>query len=461
MLAMDLQLIAQVCSGVLFGDNRQITSLSTDSRHIAPQELFVALKGDRFDGHRYVEQVAREGAGAALLSEANPALGIPYVLVSDTRLALGQIARWQREQFTGPVAAITGSNGKTTVKEMLSAILNAQYCVLHTQGNFNNDIGLPLTLLRLTENHQAMVLELGANHPHEIRYTTEIANPQVALVNNVGDAHIEGFGSRDGVAQEKSAIFTQLGEQGCAVFESDSPYRELFKQRAHGAKCLTFGLGENSDIRASELFCHQDGCYQFLLTDGVEETFIRLQVPGEHNVKNACAAAAMALQMGVPLMTIAKQLNAFSGVSGRLRRLTLSENITLFDDSYNANPNSFLAAMQVLNDVEGYAALVAGDMGELGEHSLAAHRKIGEQAHQFGIMLLATGEQMAEAVEAAGENAEYFADQQALAKVLLQRLHQLKAQGKKATVIVKGSRSSQMEKTVQFIQQNFNRVHQC
>ncbi|MFM2478038.1 UDP-N-acetylmuramoyl-tripeptide--D-alanyl-D-alanine ligase [Celerinatantimonas sp. MCCC 1A17872] len=460
MLTMNLSDIALVCQGQLIGDDQPISSICTDSRHIAPEELFIALVGDHFDGHHYLQQVAQCGAGAALVSQ-DIELDIPIVRVKDTRIALGQIAAWQRQQFTGPVAAITGSNGKTTVKEMLSAILNLKYNVLFTQGNFNNDIGLPLTLLRLNEEHQAMVLELGANHPGEITYTANIAKADVALVNNVGDAHIEGFGSRDGVANEKSEIFAALDEQGCAVFESDSPYLNLFKQKTDKARSVSFGLSQTADVWAEDAKCLSDGCYQFNLCCGVESALVKLKTPGLHNVKNGCAASAMALQMGMSVDECAKALSEFSGVSGRLRRLKLSEHITLFDDTYNANPNSFNAALDVLCSRDSFAMLVAGDMGELGEQSKSAHQALGEQAKARHIELIATGAQMKYAAQSAGDYGLYYDDQQSLAKALLARLHELDAHHSNALVVVKGSRSSQMEKTVQFIQQNFNKVHQC
>ncbi|CAG9297971.1 UDP-N-acetylmuramoyl-tripeptide--D-alanyl-D-alanine ligase [Celerinatantimonas diazotrophica] len=460
MLMMHLSDIASVCQGQLIGEDQPIRSICTDSRHIAPEELFIALVGDRFDGHHYLQQVAQCGAGAVLVSQ-NVELDIPVIRVQDTRLALGQIAAFQRQQFSGPVAAITGSNGKTTVKEMLSAILALKYNVLYTQGNFNNDIGLPLTLLRLNEEHQAMVLELGANHPGEITYTANIAQANVALVNNVGDAHIEGFGSRTGVADEKSEIFAALSEQGCAVFESDSPYLSLFKQKASDARCVSFGLEQEADIWASNAQCLSDGCYQFELCSEHHCAWVRLKTPGLHNVKNACASAALALQMGMSLDECAKALSEFAGVSGRLRRLKLSEHITLFDDTYNANPNSFNAALDVLSGRDGFVMLVAGDMGELGEQSQQAHQSLGEQAKARQIELIATGAQMKYAVQGAGDYGHYYDDQPALAKALLERLHMLDAHHAEAMVVVKGSRSSQMEKTVQFIQQNFNKVHQC
>lgn len=460
MLKMNLSDIASVCQGQLIGEDQPISSICTDSRHIAPEELFIALVGDHFDGHQYLQQVAQCGAGAVLVSQPVE-LDIPVIRVQDTRLALGQIAAFQRQQFSGPVAAITGSNGKTTVKEMLSAILALKYDVLFTQGNFNNDIGLPLTLLRLNEAHQAMVLELGANHPGEITYTANIAQANVALVNNVGDAHIEGFGSREGVADEKSEIFAALREQGCAVFESDSPYLTLFKQKAGEARCVSFGLEQDADVWARNTQCLRDGCYQFELCSENGCAEVRLKTPGLHNVKNACASTAMALQMGMTLAECAKALSEFAGVSGRLRRLKLSEYITLFDDSYNANPNSFNAALDVLSGRDGFAMLVAGDMGELGTQSKRAHQTLGEQAKARHIELIATGPQMKYATQSAGDYGQYHDDQISLAKALLARLHTLEAHHSEAVVVVKGSRSSQMEKTVQFIQQNFNKVHQC
>ncbi|MFM2484817.1 UDP-N-acetylmuramoyl-tripeptide--D-alanyl-D-alanine ligase [Celerinatantimonas yamalensis] len=460
MLTLLLSQIAQICQGTVHGNDCQISSFSTDSRHIAPEELFVALKGERFDGHHYLPQAVANGAGAALVSLPIESK-LSYVLVDDTRIALGQIASWQRQQFQGPVAAITGSNGKTTVKEMLSFILASHYQVLFTQGNFNNDIGLPLTLLRLQPHYQAMVLELGANHAGEIAYTAKIAHPNVALVNNVGDAHIEGFGSRDGVAHEKSEILAALQGQGCAVFESDSPYQTLFRQKAGTSQCVTFGLDDSADVQAQDCQRLKDGCYQFSLCFAHQSAPVVLKTAGLHNVKNSCAAAAMALQMGVELAVIARQLSEFLGVAGRLRRLKLAESMTLFDDTYNANPASFMAALEVLVQSQGRAILVAGDMGELGEQSLFAHQQLGRAAAKRQIELMATGTWMKQAVATAGHLGQHYPDQPLLAQALLNRLEDIQQQGCECVVVVKGSRASQMENVVQFIQQHFNKVHQC
>lgn len=460
MLTMSLSQVAKICGGELQGDNVSIHSISTDSRQITPEQLFIALTGERFDGHDYVEQSYAQGARAALV-ERRIDCDIAQVVVTDTRLALGKIAAWQRQQFMGAVAAITGSNGKTTVKEMLSAMLRTQFEVLATQGNFNNDIGLPLTLLRLTPEHQAMVLELGANHPGEIRYTAGIARPDVALINNIGDAHIEGFGSRDGVAQAKSEIFEALDEAGCAVFEYDSPYRELFERQAAPAPCLTFGLDAPADVYTEARERLADGCYQFELWYQQSSVAVRLQVPGEHNVKNGCAAAALALKMGLPLNVIGRTLSEFNGVAGRLRRIPLGEYVTVFDDTYNANPSSFKAALDVLCRFPGEALLVAGDMGELGHQAETAHRELGEAIHQRQLRLMATGPLMKHAVNAAGDRGRYFVTQTQLQQSLLELLQQYQQAGHSCCVVIKGSRTSQMDQTVRFLQQQFNRVSQC
>ncbi|MFM2483144.1 UDP-N-acetylmuramoyl-tripeptide--D-alanyl-D-alanine ligase [Celerinatantimonas sp. YJH-8] len=458
MLTMTLAQIAQVCAGEVRGDSVSIHSISTDSRQITPDQLFIALVGEHFDGHNYVQSVYEQGARAVLV-EHWVDIDIAQVRVDDTRIALGKIAAWQRQQFIGTVAAITGSNGKTTVKEMLSAILRTQFDVLATQGNFNNDIGLPLTLLRLTPEHQAIVVELGANHPGEIAYTVGIAKPDVALINNIGDAHIEGFGSRDGVAQAKSEIFTQLDERGSAIFEANSPYQDLFVQRAAPAQCMTFALDAPADVYTQARQRLSDGCYQFELWYQQNSVSVRLQVPGEHSVKNSCAAAAVALQMGISLPVIGRVLSEFSGVAGRLRRLPLSEYVTVFDDTYNANPSSFTAALDVLCRFPGEAILVAGDMGELGELAVSAHRQLGEEIHERQLRLMATGPLMQNAVIAAGERGHYFVTQSQLQRNLLDVLQKCQQAGQPCCVVIKGSRSSQMEQTVRFLQQQFNRVN--
>ncbi|CAG8998695.1 MAG: UDP-N-acetylmuramoyl-tripeptide--D-alanyl-D-alanine ligase [Candidatus Celerinatantimonas neptuna] len=459
MLNMSLSLIAKECQGQLIGDDLMIDSISTDSRQIAPGQLFVALKGERFDGHDYLSHVARLEAGAALVSQEIDET-LSHVQVADTRIALGKIAAWQRSRFSGPVAAITGSNGKTTVKEMLSTILRTAYDVLATQGNFNNDIGLPLTLLRLNERTQAMVLELGANHHGEIAYTAAIAKPNIALVNNVGDAHIEGFGSREGVANEKSEIFAALDGSGTAVFEASSVYSELFRRKAGQTKIVTFGI-EQGDVRVEQLKSLPDGCYTFVLCyDGLRQP-VRLKTPGLHNVRNSCAAAAMALQMGIEFYAIGRALCEFNGVSGRLRRLPLSEWVTVYDDTYNANPNSFRAALDLLSGFSGKTILVAGDMGELGDQSEWAHRQLGTAVAEKHLTLMATGTLMSNAVQMAGRYGEYYLSQEQLQRHLLARLQEYQRHGLCCNVVVKGSRSCEMEHTVQFLQQHFNKVYQC
>lgn len=462
MLSMTLQQIAQATQGVLHhgSETLVIDSVETDSRKVSAPCLFIALKGANFDAHDFCQQTVAAGATALLVERLLP-LDCPQVVVADTRLALGDLARWQRQQFQGPVAAITGSNGKTTVKEMLASIMSQQSHTLATQGNFNNDIGLPLTLLRLEAEHQALVLELGANHIGEIAYTAAISQPTVALVNNVSAAHIEGFGSRDGVAQAKSEIFDPLTKDGIAVFAWDAPDAARFEQQAKPAQCWRFGIdAPQSEFYAQAVELHGVDGARFELVTPQGKVAIRLKVPGEHNVRNACAAAALAMAMGASLALIESGLNCFAGVNGRLNMTTPAPGVTLIDDSYNANPASYEAAIRLLASLPGVSILAAGEMAEMGQEALAAHQRIGQLTEQLGIELLATGGMMRHSVEQAGENAGYFDSKQTLLEVITHRIEQLNPHTP-VNILVKGSRSARMEWVTQQIQNQLTRDTKC
>jgi UDP-N-acetylmuramoyl-tripeptide--D-alanyl-D-alanine ligase len=438
--------------GALRGGDVRFTAVTSDSRRVAPGDLFVALKGPRFDGHDFVAQSRERGAVAAMVAAAwadgGPKVDVPLIVVEDTRLGLGALAAHWRGKFAIPLAAITGSNGKTTVKEMLATILRAtcgEAAVLATEGNLNNDIGLPLTLLRLRDTHRCVVTEMGMNHPGEIAYLTRIAQPTVALINNAQAAHLEGLGSVEAVARAKGEIFQGLSAQGTAVINADDAYAAFWKRLAAAHRILTFGLERDADVSASYVLAPQGS--DLRLNTPAGSIAVHLEVPGKHNVRNALAAVAAALAMQVPLAAIAAGLEGFRGVGGRLQRRSGCCGSTVIDDTYNANPDSMRAAIDVLAGLSGKRVLVMGDMGELGKEAAARHQEIGKVAKAAGIdMLYGLGEMSRCAVEAFGEGARHFDGVDALVAALLPTLDE------KTVVLVKGSRFMRMERVVELLQ---------
>lgn len=423
-------------------------SVGTDSRALEPGQLFVALRGERFDGHDFVAAAAAAGAAAAMVDarwEGTPPL--PLLVVDDTRLALGSLASAWRAHFALPLIGITGSNGKTTVKDMCAAILRAQAgrqgfgeeSVLATQGNLNNDIGLPLTLLGLRDYHRAAVIEMGMNHPGEIAYLTGIARPTVAVVTNAQRAHLQGLGSLVEVAREKGAIYQGLGEAGVAVINADDPHAGLWRELNAGRRRLSFGLEADADVRAR---CELRGLGARLELDTPQGPIgVDLQVAGLHNVSNAAAAAAACLAAGVAPEAVAEGLAAYSGTRGRLQRRTGPKGALILDDSYNANPDSVRAGIDVLAAMPGHTFLVFGDMGEVGERSAQAHDEIGGYARSKGIDgLYALGELAALAARNFGEGGRHFDSVEALVAALAPRLDG------DSVVLVKGSRFMRMER---------------
>jgi UDP-N-acetylmuramoyl-tripeptide--D-alanyl-D-alanine ligase len=445
---MALSEAALATKGSLYGSDVTFVAVTTDSRKVAAGDLFVALKGERFDGHDYVAQCFEQGALAAMVSH-EMAAGKSQLQVPDTRLGLGDLAAYWRSKFSIPLMAITGSNGKTTVKEMLASILR-EACgadaVLATEGNLNNDIGLPLTLLKLRENHRYAVAEMGMNHPGEIAYLTRIARPTVALINNAGAAHLQGLGSVEAVARAKGEIFEGLSAEGIAVINADDAAAPMWKRLAAPHRVITFGLEHHADVSADYVL-EPDGSQLHLKTEqGNFEA--RLAVPGLHNVKNALAATAAALAMGVPLATIVDGLAAFSGVKGRLQRKTGCCGAVVVDDTYNANPASMRAAIGVLANMPGKKIFVMGDMGELGADAAEMHREIGAEAKAAGIdALYALGELSRNAATAFGSGASHFDSAEALGMTLRNELTAGTA------VLVKGSRFMRMERVVDMLTQ--------
>lgn len=433
-------------------EHQEVTGFSIDSRQINPGELFIALVGERFDGHQFMADAVKKGAIAVLCSERNPDLAVPQFVVPDTLHALTELALYHREQLKVPTIAVTGSNGKTTVKEMIAAILPKPSHA--TRGNFNNHIGAPLSVLRLNKAHQYAVFELGANHIGEIKHTVNIVKPQVSLINNIGPAHLEGFGSIDGVAKAKGEIYQGLSSEGIAVVNADDAYAHFWDDILQNKRVVRFSMEQPTDVYASHLTYDKDNRGQFVLHTPIGQTEIILRVPGRHHVQNALAAAACCYAIGLPLKTIATGLHQFAGVSGRLTHLPGKHQSLVIDDSYNANLGSVLTAIDVLAKRPGRRVLVLGDMGELGSASQAHHEEVGRAAKRCGIdFMLACGPKSLFAVQAFGEKGRHYASQQELATDLLTKLDA------DTTVLVKGSRSAAMENIVQQIVLNPEPIH--
>ena len=436
---------AVATGGRVVGADAAFNAVSTDSRAIQAGDLFVALRGERFDGHDFAADCLQRGAAAAMVDARWQAgQAGPLLVVEDTRLALGTLASYWRGKFTLPVAAVTGSNGKTTVKEMLASILRANSAddaVLATQGNLNNDIGLPLTLFNLRAVHRYAVIEMGMNHPGEISYLTRLAKPGVALINNALPAHLEGLGSVEAVAHAKGEIFEGLTDDGTAIINIDDQFAPLWKQLAASRKVLTFGLDHAADVSA-DYRLHSDSC-ELTLKSPQGEAAMRLPVPGVHNVRNALAATAAATAMGVPMRSIVDGLQQYGGVKGRLQRKAGVHGSTIIDDTYNANPASMRAAIDVLAACPGKRVLVLGDMGELGKTAADMHREIGAYAKSAGLdRLLVLGELSKEMVAGFGAGAQHFGTPEALGEELNKQL------AADTTVLVKGSRFMRMERVV-------------
>jgi UDP-N-acetylmuramoyl-tripeptide--D-alanyl-D-alanine ligase len=431
------------------GADVRFMAVSTDTRTIQQGDLFIALKGENFDGAKFVAQAAQAGAVAAVVNADSVIDGspCPLIRVPDTRIALGKLAAHWRSQFDIPLVAITGSNGKTTVKEMLSAILRSatgsEETVLATQGNFNNDIGMPLTLLKLRAQHRYAVIEMGMNHFGEIDYLTHLARPNVAVVNNATGAHLQGLGSIEGVARAKGEIFAGLVSDGTAVINADDTHAALWRKLADKHRVFDFALGNAAAVKGKWVVQGFGGAIQARTPAG--EMKLVLQVPGEHNARNALAAATAALALHVPLTTIVKGLEAFGGVAGRLQRKQALHGAVVIDDTYNANPASMHAALEVLAQASGKRIFVLGDMGELGDDAVQFHHEIGVAARELGIeRMFALGAMSAGAVSEFGAGAQHFADIEALQTALEKEMDA------QTTVLVKGSRFMKMERVVRF-----------
>ena len=442
MASLSLNESAIAMRGQLLGLDGLWSGVCTDSRAVAPGQLFFALSGEHFDGHDFVDAVLAAGAVAVVVERAMAGAG-SQIVVDDSRLALGRLAAAWRQRFPIPMLAITGSNGKTTVKEMVTAIAQAAVGAARvhaTQGNFNNEIGLPLTLLRLNELHACAVLEMGMNHPGELRYLSGLAQPTVALINNAQAAHLQGLGSVAAVATAKGELYEGLAANGMGILNADDVHAPLWRSLLGSRNRLEFGLAQG-DVRADWQAQGQGSAITLHTPQG--SLSLQLPAPGEHNVRNACAATAAALALGFDLDAVRAGLEGFAGVKGRLQRKAGFQGAQIIDDSYNANPGSVQAAIAVLRAEAGTRLLVLGDIGELGDDSLRLHRELGEIARAAGLDGLFTlGEHMRAAHEAYGAGAQHAHSAEELVELIRPQL----AAG--VTVLVKGSRFMKMERVV-------------
>lgn len=427
----------------LAGDDVSFTRVTTDSRQLQPGDLFIALRGERFDGHDFLQVAANQGAVGLVIEKHEPSIALPQLIVSDSLLALGQIAALNRKAFHGPLIAITGSAGKTTVKTMVASILRECGNVLVTQGNLNNHIGVPLTLLRIDAAHEYAVIEMGASAIGEIAYLCTLGQPDVAMINNVMPAHIEGFGSIEGVAQAKSEIYSGLQRDGTAIVNVDDAFAAQWLRQLGSKKIITVSFAQQSaDCYAQQVVYTADSV-SFTLVLQQASVEIELNALGEHSVRNALAAAACASAVGANLQQIQRGLAAFAPVGGRMSRHTGATGELIIDDSYNANPGSMRAAINVLVAQPNNTILVLGDMGELGEREAELHAEIGTYARERGVhTLVAVGPLSKHASDAFGPAALHFNNQADLINALKARVNA------DTTLLVKGSRSAKMDLVV-------------
>ena len=434
--------LAEVTDGQLDGADAEFAGATTDTRQLAPGQAFFALRGPRFDAHDFLPEAFRQGAAVAV-GERGATEGHAFIRVEDSLSALGKAAAAWRRRFDIPVAAVTGSSGKTTVKEMLAAIAGQAGPVLATQGNLNNEIGLPLTLFRLSAEHRRIVLEMGANHAGEIARLTAIGAPDVGIVTMAGPAHLEGFGSIEGVAHAKGELFLGLPPSGTAVINADDRYSSLWREFAGDRPVLTFGLG-SADVTCDEPVADGAGGQRLSITGPFDRLDLTLRLPGRHNALNALAAAAAAHAMGHSRAEIRQGLESVRPQPGRLEIRAGLGGSRLVDDTYNANPEAVRAAVDFLVQLEGRGFLALGDMGELGPGAAELHAEVGRYARDRGVLQLFTvGELSRNAADAFGEGAHMFDDPADLVAALAGSLDA------DVNLLVKGSRSMRMERIIE------------
>ncbi|MCE0826448.1 UDP-N-acetylmuramoyl-tripeptide--D-alanyl-D-alanine ligase [Buttiauxella sp. A2-C2_NF] len=449
MIRVSLGQLATILRGELHGADADIIDVTTDTRKLTPGCLFVALKGERFDAHDFAQDAVNGGAGALLVTRKLD-VKVPQLVVADTHQAFGELAAWVRQQVPTRIVALTGSSGKTSVKEMTAAILRECGNTLYTAGNLNNDIGVPMTLLRLTPEYEYAVIELGANHQGEIAWTVNLTRPEAALVNNLAAAHLEGFGSLAGVAKAKGEIFAGLPENGIAILNADNNDWLNWQEIIGARKTWRFSPNATgSDFTATNVHITVHGT-EFTIKTPIGDVDVTLPLPGRHNIANALAATSLALAVGASLEAVNAGLADLKAVPGRLFPIQLSENQLLLDDSYNANVGSMTAAAQVLSEMPGFRVMVVGDMAELGDESVECHRQVGEAAKAVGIDCVLSVGKLSEIISQASEVGEHFTDKPSL----IVRLKALIEEHSMMTILVKGSRSAAMEQVVLALQEN-------
>ncbi|HHE9960140.1 TPA: UDP-N-acetylmuramoyl-tripeptide--D-alanyl-D-alanine ligase [Haemophilus influenzae] len=440
--------LAQILQAKLIGDeNVQVEEINTDTRKSVSNSLFFALKGEKFDAHQYLDQAMSQGAVAVVIQQENSSISIPQLVVKDTRIALAKLAKWLREKINPRTVAMTGSSGKTTVKEMTASILQHTAgnpeAVLFTNGNFNNDIGVPLTLLRLTEKHRFAVIELGANHQNEINYTTKLVQPNAALINNIAPAHLEGFGSLAGVVQAKGEIYRGLTKNGVAIINAEHNHLDIWQKEISNHAIQYFN---GKDYSVKNVQGNEQGS-TFTLVSPQGEIDISLPYLGEHNIKNALAATALAMNVGATLADVKAGLEQRSQVKGRLFPIQVTPNLLLLDDTYNANKDSLCAAIDVLKSYDAFLILCVADMKELGENSLAIHREVGQYINLVNLDLVCSyGNESAVISEAV--SGKHFTDKTEMVDFLVPLIENQLQQNKKVVVLGKGSRSMKMEDVI-------------
>ncbi|AXP42216.1 TPA: UDP-N-acetylmuramoyl-tripeptide--D-alanyl-D-alanine ligase [Haemophilus influenzae 10810] len=440
--------LAQILQAKLIGDeNVQVAEINTDTRKSVSNSLFFALKGEKFDAHQYLDQAVSQGALALVVQQENPSILVPQLVVKDTRIALGELAKWLREKINPRTVAMTGSSGKTTVKEMTASILQHtaadSEAVLFTNGNFNNDIGVPLTLLRLTEKHRFAVIELGANHQNEINYTTKLVQPNAALINNIAPAHLEGFGSLAGVVQAKGEIYRGLTKNGVAIINAEHNHLDIWQKEISNHAIQYFN---GKDYSVKNVQGNEQGS-TFTLVSPQGEIDISLPYLGEHNIKNALAATALAMNVGATLADVKAGLEQRSQVKGRLFPIQVTPNLLLLDDTYNANKDSLCAAIDVLKSYDAFRILCVADMKELGENSLAIHREVGQYVNLANLDLVCSyGNESTVISEAV--LGKHFTDKTDMVDFLVPLIENQLQQNKKVVVLGKGSRSMKMEDVI-------------
>jgi UDP-N-acetylmuramoyl-tripeptide--D-alanyl-D-alanine ligase len=442
MIEMNLSEIAASVNGTLIGEDVITTGVSIDTRTLKSGQIYVAIAGKNFDGHDFIATAQQAGAIAILTHKKIKTLS-PQILVSDTRFALAELASVWREKMDLKLIGVTGSNGKTTTKEMLAVILSVHDDVLFTRGNLNNEIGVPLTLLRLSPKHRYAVIEMGANHSGEIAYTSRFAKADVAVITNVGAAHLEGFGNLNGVARAKAEIIETLNPNSIAILNADDAFFDYWQSAAGSRKVISFGIKNIADVFAKNIETKREGerfVTRFDLKTTEEEICVNLPLAGNHNVLNALAAAAATLAIGISLAQIKQGLELMSPVTGRLQLLRGQSGCWIVNDTYNANTASLAVALDVLEKCDGEHWVILGAFGELGGNAEKLHSEMGNTLKNYGVKrLFAIGELTKQTVASFGQNAQHFASQTELLETITPLLTG------NVTILIKGSRSQRME----------------